>query len=156
MTRFALLLTVFALLLASAAPATAVIRPQKGMAGITLDMTQAQVREKLGTPRIERGRNAFGRYTLFVYRSKRLTVIFQGNRRVTTISTTGRSERTTRDVGVGSSERAVKRLVRGVRCETFGDIRSCHVGSFTPGRRVTDFLIRGGKVIRVSVGYVID
>jgi hypothetical protein len=34
--------------------------------------------------------------------------------------------------------------------------RSCHTNDFLPGRRVTDFQIVGGKVTRVTVGFVID
>jgi hypothetical protein len=138
------------------APASATIRPQKGMAGLTLDMTQAQVKKVLGAPSIERGKNDFGPFTIFRYRKLDLTAIFQGNKTLTTITTTGRRERTTRDVGVGSGERAVKLKVRGVKCETFSGIRSCHVGRFEPGRRVTDFVIRRGRVTRVTIGYVID
>lgn len=139
-----------------AAPASATIRPQKGMAGITLDMTQAQVKKVLGAGSAQKGKNDFGPYTILRYRKLDLSVIFQGNSRVTTITTSGKAERTTKDVGVGSSERAVKRNVRGVRCETFAGIRSCHVGGFLPGKRVTDFVIRRGRVSRVTIGYVID
>jgi hypothetical protein len=144
-------------LLTAAAPAGAVIRPQKGMAGVRLDMTESRVRAELGDPsRTVRGRNIFGPYTELRY-SGGLRVVFQGNRGVTAVSTTGRDERTARGAGVGSSEGFVRRKVGRVRCESFpGGIRSCHVGSFSPGRRVTDFRIRRGRVTRVVVGYVID
>jgi hypothetical protein len=59
-------------------------------------------------------------------------------------------------VGVGSTEQAVKSGVPGVKCGTSGGVRSCHVGSFKPGKRVTDFLLRHGRVSRVTVGFVID
>ena len=140
----------------AATPAAATIRPQKGMAGITLDMTQAQVTKVLGKATVQRGRNDFGPFVIFRYSKLDLSVIFQGAVRVTTITTSGKTERTSKDIGVGSSERAVKRNVRGVKCETFSGIRSCHVGTFEPGRRVTDFVIRRGKVSRVTIGYVID
>ena len=126
------------------------------MAGITLDMTQAQVKKVLGSGSAQRGKNDFGPYTILRYPKLDINVIFQGNARVTTITTSGKRERTTKDIGVGSSERAVKRNVRGVKCETFAGIRSCHVGSFLPGKRVTDFVIRRGRVSRVTIGYVID
>jgi hypothetical protein len=48
MRRFAVALVVLSLL--AAAPASAMIRPQKGMSGVTLGMTKAQVRAKLGSP----------------------------------------------------------------------------------------------------------
>jgi hypothetical protein len=150
-------LAIPALLLALAAPAQARIVPQRSIAGVRLDMTQAQVRAAAGEPSaVERGRNDFGPFTQFVYRGKRLTVTFQGDDAVTAVATTSRAERTRSGVGAGSSERAVRRGVRGVQCETFFRIRSCHVGSFTAGRKVTDFLMRRGRVARVTLGYVID
>jgi hypothetical protein len=146
------------LTLVMAAPAGAVIRPQKGMAGVRLDMTEAQVRAKLGDPgRTVRGRSIFGPYTQLRYSGGRLRVFFQGNRGATAVTTTGRTERTARGAGVGSSEGFVKRKVGRVRCETFpGGFRSCHVGRFSAGRRVTDFSIRRGRVTRVTIGVVID
>ena len=59
-------------------------------------------------------------------------------------------------MGVGSTEAAVKARVRGVRCETTFGTRSCHTGRFTVGEIITDFLIRNGKVTRVSIGRVFD
>ena len=38
----------------------------------------------------------------------------------------------------------------------FGSVRSCHTNDFLPGKRITDFRIKGGKVTSVSVGVVID
>src|ERR671936_2613214 len=83
-----------------AAPAQAVIRPQKGMAGVRLGMSQTQMRGVLGTPtRTKQGMNDFGPYTQFIYPHS-ITVTFQGNRDVTGISTRGRTEKTERGIGV--------------------------------------------------------
>jgi hypothetical protein len=144
-------------LLLAAAPARAVIRPQKGMAGVRLGMTQTQMRNVLGTPvRTRQGQNDFGPFTQFVYPHS-ITVTFQGNRRVTGISTRGRTEKTARGVGVGSSETAVKTKVGHVRCETIAGTHTCHVGSFLAGHRVTVFLIsKHGFVASVTVGFVLD
>jgi len=46
--------------------------------------------------------------------------------------------------------------VKGVKCQTIAGSRSCHTGSFKPGRRVTDFVISGGKVVSVNLGFVLD
>jgi hypothetical protein len=140
--------------LVTASPVSAVIRPQKGMAGVTLDMTKAQVKGVLGKPSVRHGKNDFGPFTR--YRYGKLEVFFQGDQNVTSIGTTGRSERTVRGVGVGSSESDVRMKVGHARCHTYFGYRTCHVGDFTPGKRVTDFSIRSGRVTRVLVGYVID
>ena len=137
-----------------AARADGVIVPQRGIAGVALGMTPAQVRAELGTPSsVRRGRNIFGPWTRYRYR--RLTIFFQGSRSVTSISTTRRTERTARGVGVGSTERQLRARVR-VRCQTFFGARHCYVGSYRPGTRVTDFIVKRGRVVQVVVGIVID
>lgn len=143
--------------LAGAAPAAAVIRPQKGMAGARLGMTQTQMRDVLGQPtRTRQGMNDFGPYTQFFYPNA-ITVTFQGNRRITGISTHGRSEKTERGVGVGSREVAVQAKVGHVKCETIGHSRMCHVGRFQAGKRVTVFLIsKKGRVATITVSFVLD
>jgi hypothetical protein len=144
-------------LLLAAAPARAVIRPQKGMAGVRLDMTQTQMRAVLGKPMlVKQGMDDFGPFTQFVYPHS-IAVTFQGNRRVTGISTRGRTEKTERGVGVGSTEGAVKRKVGHVRCETISGEHTCHVGRFAAGHRVTVFVIsKTGHVRTVTVGFVLD
>jgi hypothetical protein len=144
-------------LLACAVPAQALIRPQKGMAGVRLDMTQAQMKAVLGEPlSAKQGVNDFGAYTQFVY-ARKVTVTFQGNQHVTGISTKGRTERTARGVGVGSTENDVQSKVTHSRCDTIAAVRTCHVGRFEPGRRVTVFLMsKRGHVSTVTVGFVVD
>jgi hypothetical protein len=143
-------------LLAVPASASALIQVNKGIAGARLGNSKAQVRSALGTPAsIRNGTNDFGPFTTFRYRGG-ISVNFQGRTEVTSVSTAGRGDRTARNVGVGSSEAAVRNRVAGVRCETVAGIRSCHTHRFRVGEVVTDFLIRGGKVTRVTVGRVLD
>jgi hypothetical protein len=153
--RVALVASAAALL--AAAPAHAVIRPQKGMAGVRLNMTQTQMRGVLGQPtRARQGMNDFGPFTQFMYPHS-ITVTFQGNRRITGISTRGRTEKTERGVGVGSAETAVRQKVGHVRCETISGSHMCHVGQFDAGHRVTVFLIsKTGFVKTITVGFVLD
>ena len=132
------------------------IQVDKGIAGARIGNSRAEVRAALGTPsRVISGDNPFGPFVEYRFRGG-IGVLLQGGNAVTSVSTTGRGDRTARGVGVGSSERAVRRRVPGVRCETFSGTRTCHTGRFLPGQRITDFLIRDGKVRRVTVGIVID
>jgi hypothetical protein len=142
--------------LAVPAAASAQIQVDRGIAGARLGNTPAQVHAALGSPaRSQRGRNAFGAFVQETYAGG-ILVFYQGARSVSSVTTTGLGDRTAKGIGVGSTERAVKANVPGVRCETTAGSRSCHTHQFLPGRRVTDFFIRGGKVTRVSLGFVID
>jgi hypothetical protein len=142
--------------LGAPAAAEALIQVDRGIAGARLGNSRAEVRAALGAPASTRsGANDFGRFLQWRFRGG-ITVIFQGRREVSTVSTSGRGDRTRRNVGVGSSERTVRRRVRGIRCETIAGFRSCHTGRFSAGEIITDFLIRNGKVTRVSIGRVLD
>jgi hypothetical protein len=149
------LILIAILTLALAAPAGGAIVVQRGIAGLELRMTKSQVRAKLGMPtKVKTGTNEFGRFTQFLY--PRVTVLFQSGSRVTALRTFSRAERTSRGVGVGSREADVKAKVAGVKCESVSGARHCYVGKFLPGKRITDFSIRGGKVTSVVVGFVVD
>lgn len=142
--------------LGAPAAAEALVQVDRGIAGARLGNSRAEVRAALGAPASTRsGTNDFGPFLQWRFKGG-ITVIFQGRREVSTVSTSGRGDRTRRGVGVGSTEAAVKARVRGVRCETIAGFRSCHTGRFTVGEIVTDFLIRNGKVTRVSIGRVFD
>jgi hypothetical protein len=138
-----------------ASPAAATIVVQHGIAGLELRMTKAQVRAKLGTPaKIKTGKNDFGKYTEFVY--PRVTVLFQSGSRATAFRTFSRAERTPSGIGVSSPEARIKAKIAGVTCSTESGFRHCYVGKFIPGRVITDFQIRKGRVTSVVVGFVVD
>jgi len=142
--------------LALPAVAPALVQIDKGIAGVRLGNTVAQVHAALGRPRrVANGSNDFGRFRQETYAGG-IVVFYQGARTVTSVVTTGLGDRTAKGVGVGSSEADVRAKVPGVRCETTAGSRSCHTHTFRPGRRVTDFFLKRGKVVRVTVGFVID
>jgi hypothetical protein len=149
--RLVLTVAAAAALLLAAVPARAAIVPQRSIAGVTLELTKAQVRAKLGAPpRVRHGRNDFGAWTQFVY--PRVEVTFQGGNAVTGLQTTSPKERTARGAHVGSTKAELLARVQGLKCET----GHCFLGSFRAGKRVTDFFIRRGRVTRIMVGFVID
>ncbi|HET7855032.1 MAG TPA: hypothetical protein VFL41_01100 [Gaiellaceae bacterium] len=123
------------------AAADAVIRPQRGMSGVSLGMTKAQVQARLGRPIGSGG----GR----VYYA-RVWVGFRAGRAVE-ITTTRSTERTASGIGVDSSESAVRRAYPGVTCAPWSVYRRCRLGSGKPGTRVTDFTIGRGRVLQVTV-----
>lgn len=148
-------MAVVATALVTAGAAGSMIVPQKGIAGARLGMTMAKVRSVLGQPKtIFKGRNEFGPWTDYGY--ARVRISFQGNRTVTKLTTQDRREKTRGGVGFGSTERLLRAKVRGLRCKTEFGFRHCWLGAFLPGRRVTNFMIDGGRVSRIDIGVVID
>jgi hypothetical protein len=138
------------------AAASALVQVDQGIGGARLGNTRAEVRSALGPPRrVIKGTNDFGPFVSLRYHG-RLTVNFQGRRKVSSVSTTGLGDRTAAGVGIGSTEKAVKRGVPGVRCGKIAGTRSCHTGRFRAGRIVTDFVIKNGRVARITVGKVLD
>jgi hypothetical protein len=142
-----------ALVLAEAASPAIVIG--RGIGGVVLGMGQPAVRAKLGQPlRVVHAKNEFGSYTEFRYPG--YVVDFQSNVRVTAVLTTLARERTAAGVGVGSAWSQVRAKVPHARCQGVPGLGDCHVGDLLPGKTVTDFVFRHGKVDRVVVGIVVD
>jgi hypothetical protein len=148
--------SLLAALLLMPSAAGAIIQLDRGIAGARLGNSKAEVRAALGNPnRVRNGTNEFGPFTVFRYRGG-ITVTFQGRTQVTAVTTTGLGDRTSRGVGVRSTENAVEQRVPGVSCETFDGTRICQRGEGLPGQRITAFFLRSGRVTRVTVGRVID
>jgi hypothetical protein len=140
MRRF-LALAAAGITLLAAQSAVATIKPQKGMSGLWLGMTKAQVQSKLGRP-IGTGGGRF--YYARVWVGFRLG-------RVAEVTTTRSTERTPSGVGVDSSEADVRRAYPAVVCGPSAGFRRCRLGSGRPGTRATDFLLGRGRVLQVTV-----
>jgi hypothetical protein len=153
----AILATLALLVTASLVEARIVV--QRGIMGINLNMTRARVIQEKGQPDSQRivQNEILGRQRIMRY--GRTRVAFNGTRntsRAIGIDTRDRRQRTRSGVGVGSTEAQVKNRIQGIRCRTESGSRHCFKGSFQPGQRVTDFAISSGRVIRVTVAFVID
>jgi hypothetical protein len=144
-------------LVALALPASAAARivPQRGIAGANLDMTQPQVRAKLGKPDKVRHPTSpiFGQYTTWFYGGTSVDMFRNQDGKVFNVSTTSKTERTAAGVGIGSTAASVKKNVKRSQC----DKQHCWVGRFEGGNKVTDFRLSAkGRVTRVTIGYVLD
>jgi hypothetical protein len=159
-----LLLTTF-ILLALAAPASAVIVPGKGMAGVELGDCQERVIEVIGAPDRTFGkRDVFGFVSTYWYDARGLKLAFRRGPGeclvLSSIRTTKSEERTKEGIGKGSTRKELRAKLRGEKCRTYRRpkrIRICWLGSFTPSRPVTSFRIDSkGRVNNISVATVID
>ena len=145
-----------------AGAASALIVPQKSIAGIELNMTRPEVKDKKGQPdRIVHGTNDFGPYTQFTYKNAvgKLMATFQGNNGVTAVWTNRETQKTAEGVHVGSPESALHDAYPRLHCRTeTSNFRHCWTGRFRAGHKVTDYRIAmaTGNVKGVTVAFVID
>ena len=145
-----------------AGAASALIVPQHSIAGIELNMTRPEVRDKKGEPdRVIHGTNDFGKYTQFIYKNSqgKLIASFQGNAGATAVRTNRKTQKTAEGVHVGSPESALHDAYPNLHCRTeSSDFRHCWTGRMRPGHRVTDYWIgiASGNVKLITVAFVID
>lgn len=145
-----------------AAAASALIVPQRSIAGIELTMTRPEVKDKKGQPdRIVHGTNDFGPYTQFFYKNAngKLIASFQGNAGATAVRTNRETQKTAEGVHVGSPESALHDAYPRLHCRTEDpDFRHCWTGRMRPGHRVTDYWIgvNSGNIRLITVTFVID
>jgi hypothetical protein len=122
--------------LAAAAPAQARIVPNRGMAGVRLGMSQQQVLDILGDPTTDFTYRSG--LTTYAYKARRLRVTFApglATNDVFILFTSGRKERTKEGVGVGTSERTLRRRLRHEHCFTNSQGRYCTLGGGGEGTR---------------------
>jgi hypothetical protein len=143
-------LLAMALLAVLATPAPAAIVPQRSISGIELDMTRQQVQARLGKPQaVGRVSSPFGRALRLSYRFGRLVVrIGENDRRVFSVETSSRRERTRSGVGPGSSEARVRSRLPGVQCDE-GATPACWLGGSSS--RHTIFRLDEGRVVSVDL-----
>jgi len=122
------------------------IVPQTEIAGVHLLMSAPGVRRALGAPRAVRTSADGSRR--FDYGKTKVYISATGDGTVFRVTTTDRRQKTASGAGVGSSRAAIARTVRGARCSA----SACVVGA----RRVTRFALHDGRVVRITLGYVID
>jgi hypothetical protein len=143
-----------------AAPAAATIVPGRGMAGVTLRMTESQVRGKMGAPSlITPMRGALG-FVVTRLHYRRIDVDLQrldGKLVVIRLLTKRPAERTESGVGVGSPVAAVERLA-GARCWREASMRYCGIGNRDkPLSRFTMFWIGADRrVTSISVSLIVN
>ena len=160
MPRRSLFLATAAAFTLLAAPAHAVIVPQKSIKGIRLGLSQNGVRAAAGKPDKVRTINNEIMGKVIEWSYGKTKVLFNGrtsSAKVINLSTTSAAERTAAGIGVGSTRAQVLAKVKGAKCKTESGFRHCYVGKFLPGRTVTDFrLSKANKVTLVDIGIVID
>ena len=163
-TRLLLLTVVF--LLALAAPASAVIVPSKGMAGVELGDCIERSIEVLGPPDKTFGKeDVFGFVETYTYVKRGLKLEFRRGPGeclvLDSIRTTKAEERTKEGVGKGTTRKALRQEAQGREVPHVQaakkQIRICWLGSITPSKPMTEFRIDSkGRVNNVRVAIVID
>lgn len=146
---------VFSTVLVLPSISTAVIVPQKSIAGAAIGMTEKQVRAELGAPsRVRKGSNDFGPWRQLVYH--RVLVTFQGWNTVSSLRTTLYAQRTSAGLGVSSTLAAVRAKLKGEICRYEFGTHHCWIGRWEAGRIVTDFTFKRNRVNSIVVARVID
>jgi hypothetical protein len=135
-----------------------VIVPQVDLAGVHLRMSEAGVRHVLGAPKFIKNvkDTVQGRIKVMDYGRTKVSLSATADGTVFSVTTTDRRQKTKTGVGVGSSERAVKRGVAHVTCTGPKARRACTVGRLVAGQRVTSFVLSGDRVRSITLGFVID
>ena len=140
---------------ALAAPVDRIV-PKRAIGPVSLKMTPDQVKETLGEPTEIRPSDLHGGWYVWVFAGAGLevTVPDAGVGGIWNVRTTSRRYRTKSGAGVGTGLRALKRRVRGLRCQSYGgphpDWIACEdMKGF--GKPFTQFLLRERKVFQVTV-----
>jgi hypothetical protein len=146
MKRGVVAMAISAVVLIPVATAHAGFRINRSMEGVRLGATQAEVRGALGRPaRRERGPD----FVNWRYRLPAMQLTFKP--RVITLFTRSPFIRGRHDIGVGTSERRLRRVVPRAECNTAEGQRLCVVGGFDTGDRNTVFVMRRRQVTSITI-----
>jgi len=133
----------------------AVLIPNHAMGDVRLGWSEQRVVRELGDP-VTRlvVSDETGETRRLGYRG--LTVLLHdGEVALISTSVSRRANRTRTGVGVGTSERRLRARLWAVACSGSAGGRRCTVGTLRPGRSNTVFVMRRGRVTRISVGNVL-
>lgn len=128
--------------------ASALVRINKGMFGVSLGQSQKQVKRKLGRPNDAERDRRFREIDWFYDRRDLMVSFKERTRRVVSLVTTNPRERTASGVGVGSTEEEVVAGVPRVSCSTRRGRRFCAVFG---AAAATFFGIEAGRVEVVTI-----
>jgi hypothetical protein len=130
-----------------AAAADARFRVNRSMEGVALGMTQDEVRDRLGRPA---HRDLGPDFVTWHYRRPRMEVTFKPA--VITLFTKSKTIRGPHDIGVGTRERRLERVLGArVSCQSAEGQRLCIVGGFDTGERSTVFVMRRQRVTSITI-----
>jgi hypothetical protein len=119
-----------------------------GIGDVRLNMSEVDVREKLGAPASSKPWRDRETVMLRYPRRKIEVLLDRGPDQVVGVKTTSRTQKTSSGLGVGSSLRSVRDRLRGEKCGSALRVLVCSVER---GDRIMDFDLRRGRVVRVSV-----
>ena len=136
------------LCLLAAGTASARIVAFESVAGIELGTSESDVRDELGEPTSVRQGPLIGTRT-FVYKRRKLEVMIDDGR-VGSIMTRSRAERMSNGLGVGTSEKRLKRKLRGERCGPVPQ-SSYELCGISRGDASMEFWLRRGRVSAVAL-----
>ena len=156
MRKLAVLTTLVAFaVIAPSAGAKIVV--QKSIAGVTMGVTENDVVATLGQPpKVTTSTDKVTGQPVRELDYGNTNVSLTGGV-VTFVATKSKKEKTANGVAVGTSEKSLKKKVKGLKCTGKGSNRSCTKGSFSPGKTVTLFGISKSKKVNViSIGIVVD
>ena len=118
----------------------------RGIGPVELGMSASQVRAELGSPSEVEEAHAPGSQRYHYPRRKLEVALYSG--KVVAVHTRSRAHRTSSGIGVGTSERTMRRRLRG---ETCGEAQGRRVCSVARRNTVMDFNCRRGRVVRIGV-----